>query len=188
MMEEEIKNTIEVLEAGGTVVYPTDTVWGVGCDATNPKAVNKINKLKKRLKSKNLIVLIDSEKKLENYVEDVPDIVFDLIENIEKPLTIIYPKAKNLAKNLIAKDGSIAIRITKDEFSKKVAQKFNKPIVSTSANLSGEPSPISFKKIPKEIIENADYIVNIFHDTINEIKPSTIIKFNDNNVFTIIRE
>lgn len=189
MMEEEIKNSVKVLKSGGTLVYPTDTIWGIGCDATNSKAVNKIYKLKKRSKNKNLIVLIDDKNKLENYVKSIPEIAWGLIDNVDKPLTIIYPEGKNLAKNILGPDGSVAIRITKGEFCKKLIREFGKPIVSTSANISGNTPPLSFRKIPKEIIDKVDYVVNLYRDTINEVKASTIIKFiNEEEEFTIVRK
>ena len=186
-LEQEINNTLEVLNKNGIILYPTDTIWGIGCDATNYKAVEKINKIKKRTKDKNFIVLIDDIKKLRNYVENIPEILYDLIESIDTPLTIIYPYAKNLTKNVIAKDNSIGIRITKDVFCKKLIQLFGKPIVSTSANISGEENPIYFNKISKDIINSVDYVVDLFHDRIKEIKPSTIIKLKVNGEFSVIR-
>ncbi|MFC2111564.1 L-threonylcarbamoyladenylate synthase, partial [Bacteroidota bacterium] len=184
-MEEEIINSINILKNGGTIVYPTDTIWGIGCDATNIKAVNKIYKIKKRSKTKNLIVLIADKTKLKNYVKSIPEIAWDLIDNIDKPLTIIYPDGKNLAKNILGADGSVAIRITKEGFSKELIEEYGKPIVSTSANISGETPPLSFRKVPQEIIDGADYIVKLFHDTINEVKASTIIKFVKEEEFTV---
>ncbi|MCD6113250.1 MAG: threonylcarbamoyl-AMP synthase [Bacteroidales bacterium] len=186
-LEQEINNTLKVLNKNGIILYPTDTIWGIGCDATNYKAVEKINKIKKRTKDKNFIVLIDDIKKLRNYVENIPEILYDLIESIDTPLTIIYPYAKNLTKNVIAKDNSIGIRITKDVFCKKLIQLFGKPIVSTSANISGEENPIYFNKISKDIINSVDYVVDLFHDRIKEIKPSTIIKLKVNGEFSVIR-
>lgn len=186
-LEQEINNTLEVLNKNGIILYPTDTIWGIGCDATNYKAVEKINKIKKRTKDKNFIVLIDDIKKLNNYVENIPEILYDLIESIDTPLTIIYPYAKNLTKNVIAKDNSIGIRITKDVFCKKLIQLFGKPIISTSANISGEENPIYFNKISKDIINSVDYVVDLFHDRIKEIKPSTIIKLKVNGEFSVIR-
>ncbi|MCF8298958.1 MAG: threonylcarbamoyl-AMP synthase [Saprospiraceae bacterium] len=187
-MEEEIQKSIEALKSGGTIIYPTDTIWGIGCDATNPKAVDKIYKIKKRSKTKNLIVLIDDKSKLKDFVKSIPEIAWDLIDKVDKPLTIIYPDGINIAKNILGPDGSVAIRITKDEFSKKLIKDFGKPIVSTSANISGDSPPLSYRKIPQEIIDNADYIVNLYHDTINEVKASTIIKFVKDEEFTVIRK
>lgn len=186
-MEQEIKNCIQSLKKGGIIVYPTDTIWGIGCDATNMRAVKRIYKLKCRAEEKKMIVLVDSREMLEKYVENVPDIAWDLIDSIKKPLTVIYPNAKNLPKNLIHPDGSIAIRITRDEFSQRLVREFKKPIVSTSANISGEPVPLSFRTIAPQIIKGCDYVVNLYHDTINEVKPSTIIRLKNQFEFEIIR-
>ena len=186
-MKQEIKNCLDVLRRGGTILYPTDTIWGIGCDATNPKAVQKIFKIKKRMEGKSLIVLLDRKERLFEYVEDVPNVILDLVENVNTPLTIIYPKAKNLAKNIIADDGTIAIRVVNYEFCCKLIRNFKKPIVSTSANISGEPAPLVFKWIPEEIANQVDYKVNLAHDRLRETKPSTIIKIRANGEFEIIR-
>lgn len=187
-MKEEILNAVKVLKNGGTILYPTDTLWGIGCDATNYKAVQKVYKLKKRIGTNSLIILLDKEKKIINYVKNIPEILWDLLKNIDSPTTIIYPNAKNLAKNVIAKDKSIAIRIVRDEFCKKLINLFNKPIVSTSANISGEPTPIIFHNISNEIIENVDYVVKIDHDKLNKVKPSTIIKLKENGEYDVLRQ
>ncbi len=187
-MEEEILNTVKALKAGKTILYPTDTIWGIGCDATGSRAVQKIYKLKERVESKSLIVLLDSAEKLPYYVEKIPKIAWDLINSIDTPLTIIYPNAKNLAKNVIAKDKTIAIRITKDEFCRRVIEMFKKPVVSSSANVSGDPSPIMYNKISNRIIEGIDYIVKLYHSRIIDVKPSTIIKLDVNGEFEIIRK
>ena len=143
-MTEDIKKACEVMAAGGIILYPTDTIWGIGCDATNEKAVQRVYELKRRTDNKAMLVLMDSEAKLDRYVSDVPDIAWDLISVSDKPLTIIYSSAKNLATNLLGADGSVGIRITNEEFSKKLCERFRKPLVSTSANVSGEPSPANF--------------------------------------------
>jgi L-threonylcarbamoyladenylate synthase len=187
-MQEEIKRTIEVLRAGGVILYPTDTVWGIGCDATNKEAVKKIFDIKKRVDTKAMLVLIDSSAKLQAYVEEVPDMAWDLIELTEKPLTIIYPDAKNLADNLIADDKSIGIRVTKEEFSKKLCSQFRNPIVSTSANLSGEPTPANFSQISDSIKTAVDYVVNYRQNDVSQPKPSSIIKLGKGNLIQIIRE
>ena len=187
-MEEEILNTVKALKAGKTILYPTDTIWGIGCDATSSRAVQKIYKLKERVESKSLIVLLDSAEKLPYYVEKVPKIAWDLIDSIDTPLTIIYPNAKNLAKNVIAKDKTIAIRITKDEFCRRVIEMFKKPVVSSSANISGDPTPLMFNKISSRIIDGVDYIVKLYHNKIKEVKASTIIKLDVNGEFEIIRK
>src|ERR1035437_6171729 len=140
--EQELAKALEVLKSGGTLLYPTDTIWGLGCDATNPKAVEKIFKLKNREESKSLIVLLDDEDNLHKYVDNLPEITFDLLKNIDKPTTIVYSNAKNLAWNVIASDGTVGIRVTRDPFCRDLVKRFGKPIVSTSANISGDPSPI----------------------------------------------
>ncbi len=186
-MKNEIKNCVEVLEKEGTILYPTDTIWGIGCDATSQKAVEKIYLLKKRVESKSLIILLADMKDISTYVETFPDIARDLMKNVERPLTIIYPKAKNIAKNVIAKDNSIAIRIVKNEFCKNLIRTFGKPIISSSANISGEPAPMVFKCISKEIIDHVDYVVKLYQDVLQEVKPSRIIKLNEKGEFHIIR-
>jgi len=187
-LQQEIENSLKALKAGKIILYPTDTIWGLGVDATNSKAVQKIYKVKKRNADKSLIILLDSMDKLQDYVVDVPDISYDLIEKTRVPLTIIYTKAKNIAKNVIAKDGSIAIRVVKDEFSSELIRQFGKPIVSTSANITGDNPPVIFSDITEVIINKADYVVNIFRNKINSLKPSTIIKMGDDGMFEIVRE
>ena len=187
-MHEEIKKVLEVLRSGGVILYPTDTVWGLGCDATNEKAVKRIFEIKKRVDSKALLVLVDSPAKIQAYIEDVPDMAWDLIEFTEKPLTIIYPDAKNLAANLIAEDKSVGIRVTNEAFSKSLCAQFRKPIVSTSANVSGEPTPANFSQISEEIKLAVDYVVNFRQDDLSKPKPSSIIKLGLGNLFQMIRE
>jgi L-threonylcarbamoyladenylate synthase len=186
-MEEELNRCLQVLRNGGTILYPTDTVWGIGCDATNRRAVDKIYRLKKRLESKSLIILLDEAEKIKRYVKVVPDIAWDLLEIVGSPLTIIYPGAMNLAKNVIAEDNSIAIRIIRNEFCKRLIHEFDKPIVSSSANISGEPTPMVFKNISTDISNNVDYVVNLYQDQFHELKPSRIIKLNVNGEFHVIR-
>ena len=187
-MQDEIKKAIEVLRAGGVILYPTDTVWGLGCDATNEEAVKHIFEIKKRADAKAMLVLVDSAARIQGYVDEVPDMAWELIEISEKPLTIIYPEAKNLAKNLIADDKSIGIRVTKESFSKTLCERFRKPIVSTSANVSGEPTPVNFNQISEEIKSAVDYVVNFRQNETNAPKPSSIIKLGKGNVIQIIRE
>lgn len=187
-MEEEIKKAQEVLLKGGVILYPTDTIWGIGCDATNQKAVKRIYEIKKREDSKSLLVLLDSEAKLNYYIEEVPEIAYDLIEISEKPLTLIYPGAKNVAPNLIASDTSLGIRITQEYFSKELCKRLRKPLVSTSANLSGEKAPANFSEISLDIIKSVDYVVNYRQ---NEKKPnqaSGIIKLGKGGLIQIIRK
>ncbi len=187
-MTEDIKKAFDVLVSGGLILYPTDTIWGIGCDATNEDAVRRVYELKKRSDSKALITLIDNPVKLDFYIDGVPDIAWDLIELSDKPLTIIYDNARNLAPNLIADDGSIAIRVTKEEFSNKLCQRFRKAIVSTSANISGETSPANFGEISDEIKNGVDYIVRYRQDDTNKAKASGIIKLGKSGEVKIIRE
>lgn len=187
-MIEDIKSALEVLKKGGIILYPTDTIWGIGCDATNFEAVKKIYNLKKREDSKSMLVLIDSETRLSQYITEVPEIAWQLIEVSTEPMTIIYPEAKNLANNLIAEDGSIGIRITKEEFANSLLQKFRKPIVSTSANISGEKSPSFFDEITDEIKNSVDYIVKYRQSDRTIKKASSIIKLGKKNEIEIIRK
>ena len=170
----------EILRKGGIILYPTDTIWGIGCDATNAEAVNKIYQIKQREDSKSMLVLIDKVGRIPSYITEMPDLAWDLVELSEKPLTIIYPNAKNLAKNLIAPDGSIGIRVANHEFCSKLIGRFGKPIVSTSANISGKPSPKSFYDIDEKIKENVDYIVSDEFDHPVSDKPSGIIMLGIN--------
>jgi L-threonylcarbamoyladenylate synthase len=188
LMKDEILRAFEVLKTGGVILYPTDTVWGLGCDATKSRSVERIFKLKKRPEKKSLIMLLDQYEKLYQYVEDVPEIAFDLMNNITTPLTIVYPHAKNIAKNLISEDGSIAIRVVKDEFCRKLISLLNKPLVSTSANITGQPTPLIFNKIAPEILKSVDYVVNYAQTRIDQVKASTIIKFNEKGEYEIVRK
>ncbi|RHJ95189.1 L-threonylcarbamoyladenylate synthase [Parabacteroides bouchesdurhonensis] len=186
-MDEDIKKACDVLQAGGLILYPTDTIWGIGCDATNEKAVQRIYELKQRTDNKAMLVLTDSSAKLEMYVSEVPSIAWNLIEVADKPLTIIYPKAKNLALNLLAEDGSVGIRITNEEFSRKLCERFRKPLVSTSANVSGEKSPANFSEVSDVIKNGVDYIVKCRQDDMSKAQPSNIIKLGLGGLFQVIR-
>ncbi len=188
MLKDEVNKALEVLKDGGLILYPTDTIWGIGCDATNAEAVDKVFKLKGRSAEKSLIVLLDSDNKLQSYIKEVPEIAYDLIEFAENPLTIIYSGAKNLAANAVATDGSIGIRIVKHEFCSQLLQRFRKPIISTSANLSGEPSPVSFMDISDEIKNGVDYVVNLEQNVVSNSKPSTIMKLEPGGKFSFIRK
>ena len=188
MLNDEIKKACEVMQAGGVILYPTDTIWGLGCDATNEEAVKRIFEIKKRVDSKALLVLVDRDVKLQFYVDEVPEIAYDLIEYADKPLTIIYDGARNLAKNLVSEDGSVGIRITKEEFSHKLCERFKKAVVSTSANISGEPSPANFDEVSDDIKNAVDYIVDYRRDDISKAKPSGIIKLGRNCEVKVIRE
>lgn len=188
MMKDEIKKACEVMQKGGIVLYPTDTVWGIGCDATNEEAVKKVFEIKKRADSKAMLVLVDSSVKVDFYVQDVPNVAWDLIDMTTKPLTIIYDGARNLASNLIAEDGSVGIRVTSEEFSKQLCFRFRKAIVSTSANISGQPSPAVFSEISEEIKDAVDYVVDYRRDEKEAAKPSSIIKLGKGGTIKIIRE
>lgn len=188
MLRDEVNMAFEVLKDGGLILYPTDTIWGIGCDATNAQAVEKVFKLKGRSEEKSLIVLLDTVNKLQSYVNDVPEIAYDLIEYSENPLTIIYSGAKNLAPNAIAKDGSIGIRVVKHTFCEHLLQRFRKPIISTSANLSGQPSPACFNDISEEIIKGVDFVVNWEQDDTSVRKSSTIMKLEPGGLFSFIRK
>lgn len=185
--KEDIRGAIKVLKAGGIILYPTDTIWGLGCDATNEAAVRKIFELKRRSDSKSMLVLTDDIAKVERVVDEVPDVAYDLVECSDKPLTIIYDGAKNLAPNLIAEDGSVGIRITQEAFSKKLCQEFRIPIVSTSANISGEPSPQNFSEISEEIKNGVDFIVSYRQNDVAKSSPSSIIKLSKGGIVKIIR-
>ena len=187
-IREEIKKACEVLQKGGVILYPTDTVWGIGCDATNEEAVKRVYEIKRRADSKAMLVLVDSDVKVDFYVKDVPEVAWDLIQYATKPLTVIYDNARNLAPNLIAEDGSVGIRVTSEEFSKQLCFRFRKAIVSTSANISGEPAPASFGEIQDEIKQAVDYIVGYRQDEPAGAKPSSILKLGKGGVIKIIRE
>ncbi len=186
-MDKDIEAALNVLFKGGTILYPTDTIWGIGCDATNEKAVERIYEIKKREDKEGTLVLLGSSDRLDRYV-DIPDVAWDLIDIADKPLTIIYPGAKNLAANLLASDGSVGIRIVKDSFCERLIRQFKRPIVSTSANISGGKSPRIFSEISKEIINSVDYIVKYRQDDLKRTKPSGIIKLGLKGEVKIIRE
>ncbi len=188
MLQDEIKKAIEVLKAGGVILYPTDTVWGIGCDATNPEAVKKVYEIKRREDSKALICLVDSEARLSRYVRKVANVTWDMIEMSERPLTVIFDHVSGLAPNLLAEDGSAGIRITREQFSKELCYRFQKPIVSTSANISGEPTARTFDEISDEIKQAVDYVVHYSQQCKEKHKPSSIIKMSEDGQFTIIRE
>ncbi len=186
-MQNDLKKAVEVLKKGGVILYPTDTIWGIGCDATNAEAVERIFKIKKREDSKSMLVLMENPALLERYIHEVPEIAWELVEISTTPLTVIYPNAKNLAPNLLAEDGSIGIRFTKEEFTRQLLQRFRRPIVSTSANISGEKAPAFFGEISEEIILQADYVVEYRQDDILPAKSSDIIKLWPGGRIEIIR-
>ena len=185
---EDLRCAVEVMRRGGVVLYPTDTVWGIGCDATNAEAVRRVYEIKRRAESKALIVLVDSMAKLSGCVREVPDLAWSLIELADKPLTIIYDGARNLADNLIAEDGSVAIRITQERFSKALCGRMHVPVVSTSANVSGEPTPKNFSEISQAIVGAVDYVVRYRQDDTAKPNPSSIIKLGINGKVKVIRE
>ena len=185
-LKEEVRKACEVLKNGGIILYPTDTIWGIGCDATNELAVKRIYELKHREDNKALLVLLDDVGKLASYVE-VPDVAYELLEVNDKPMTIIYPNAKNLAKNLIAQDRTIGIRITSEAFTKALLYRFRKPIVSTSANISGEPSPKCFAEISDAVKSVVDYVVDFRQEETSNPAPSSIIKLGVGGEIQIIR-
>ena len=187
-MHDDIKKALEVLKNGGIILYPTDTIWGIGCDATNETAVDRIYKIKKRQDSKSMLVLMENPALLERYVTEVPEIAWDLVEVATTPLTVIYPNAKNLAKNLVAEDGSIGIRFTKEAFTTQLLQRFRRPLVSTSANISGEKSPAFFDEISEEIKSKVDYIVEYRQNDNTPGQPSSIIKLGPGGQIEIIRK
>lgn len=186
-MTEDIKKACEVMQAGGIILYPTDTIWGIGCDATNEEAVQRVYELKKRADNKAMLVLLDSSAKLNMYVNDIPDIAWDLIEVADKPLTIIYSSAKNLAKNLLGSDGSVGIRISNEDFSRSLCERFRKPLVSTSANVSGDPSPANFSEVSEVIKNGVDYIVSYRQDDMSKAQPSNILKLGAGGLIQVIR-
>lgn len=186
-MNQEINNTIATLKRGGLVLYPTDTVWGIGCDATNAEAVDKVFALKQRAESKSLICLVSDFKMLNQYIEEIPEVAYDILKYAAKPTTIVYDDPIRVAENLIAEDNSLAIRVCKDKFCNQLIRKFRKPIVSTSANLSGQPTPKSFKQISPEILKGVDYVVNL-HPSKKNAQPSTIIKLSLDGKVQVIRK
>jgi len=187
MMLKEVERAGEYIKSGRVILYPTDTIWGIGCDATDPQAVQKIYEIKKRSDRKSMLVLMADFSMLSEYLERIPLKAGETIRTFVKPTTVIYPGAKNLAKNLPGEDGSIGIRITSDKFCQKLIRYTGKPIVSTSANISGFPAPASFKEIDTGICENVDYVVDWRRDEVVPRSASSIIRFDDNGNFTVLR-
>ena len=187
IFDEQVAKTVEFLKNGKTILYPTDTIWGLGCDATDANAVNQIYKIKMRPPQKSMIILIDVVDRLFDYVTNVPPMAVDLVNIVRKPLSVIYPNAKNLPKNVVAADGSIAIRMVKTDFCKEVIRIFGKPIVSTSSNITGNPTPMHFSEISQTIIKSVDFVVDKAMETSIEPKASTIARFKEDGEFEIIR-
>ena len=187
MLKTEIDKALNVLKSGGVILYPTDTVWGLGCDATNETAVARINEIKGRSEDKSFIILLDNDSKIQSYVDEVPEVAYDLIEFAESPMTVIFSNAKNLAKNVINSDGSVGIRVVQHEFCTQLLQRFRKPITSTSANISGEPTPCTFQEIDQQVLDAVDYVVDWEQNLNEERKSSTIIKLGPSGQFSFIR-
>jgi L-threonylcarbamoyladenylate synthase len=187
MINTEVHNAFEVIQNGGIILYPTDTVWGIGCDATNPEAVAKIYALKQREESKSMICLMNGEKMMYNVFKDIPAVAWEILDLSEKPTTLILDNPRNVASNIIAEDKTLGIRIVKEPFCFKLMERMKKPLVSTSANISGMFTPKSFKEISPEIIKGVDYVVNLHRDKICD-KPSTIIKLTNDSQVKIIRK
>jgi L-threonylcarbamoyladenylate synthase len=190
--EEDIRNAVETMRKGGVILYPTDTVWGIGCDATNAEAVKRVYEIKQRDDSKALICLVDSDARMQRYFRHVPDVAWQLIDSLKegdaKPTTLILDGAINLAENLIAEDGSLGVRITNEPFSKELCFRFQKAIVSTSANISGEPAAQNYCDIDQRIIEAVDYVCWSRRQEHKPHTPSSIIKLKENGEVTIIRK
>lgn len=183
----DMARAVETLRSGGIVLYPTDTVWGIGCDATNPEAVRRIYELKQRSDAKSMLVLVGSEGELQRTVENIPDAAWMLIEAAVNPLTIIYDHPVGLATELLADDGSVGVRITSELFSRTLCQRLRRPIVSTSANISGRKTPATFAEISPEIIDGVDYVVSYRRDDTRRARPSNIIKVSDSDIVKVIR-
>jgi len=188
IFSEDITNSVNTLKTGGIILYPTDTIWGLGCDATNQAAVDKIFQIKSRSENKSLLILVSDIQMAERYVKEIPEIAYELTSVSDSPLTIIYPGGRNLASGVCSEDGSVGIRICKEEFCSQLIEKFRKPIVSTSANISGNPHPSNFSQIDELIKSSVDYIVNFRQDDNKESAPSSIIQLGVNGQVKIIRE
>lgn len=186
-IDEEIKHCIQLLKKGKVILYPTDTIWGIGCDATNARAIDRVFKIKQRESSKSMIVLLDNETHLEKYIKTIPPIAYDLIRHSASPLTIVYSGARNLAKKLISKDGTIAIRIVKDRFAAPLTRHLGHPLVSTSANITGMLTPPTFHLISSEVLNKVDYVVEHFREKTLIMKPSTVIKLEEDGRFSVLR-
>ena len=185
-MHDEINKCVEVLKKGGVILYPTDTVWGLGCDATNDKAIERIYEIKKRNESKALICLVSDFKMLNQYVEDVPEVAYDILKYANKPTTIIYDKPIRIAENLVPEENTLAIRVASDDFCKQLIRKYRRPLVSTSANLSGAATPGNYDEISEEIKGAVDYVVN-WNRNKKKAKPSAIIKLSNDGGVKVIR-
>ena len=187
LLNTEIHKAFEVIQNGGVILYPTDTVWGIGCDATNPEAVSKIYKLKQRAETQSMICLMNGEKMMYNVFKEIPEVAWQILDLSEHPTTLILDNPRNVAANIIAPDGTLGVRIVKEPFCFKLMERMKKPLVSTSANISGQPTPTSFKEISAEIIKGVDYVVNLYHEKVAG-KPSTIIKLTNDSQVKVLRK
>lgn len=186
-MEEDLNKAIEILRKGGVILYPTDTIWGIGCDATNPRAVKRVYEIKKRAENKAMLVLVGSMAEVEKYVDPVPEMAYTLNELSEKPVTIVYDNAIALAAELLGENRSVGIRVTRDDFSRQLCTRFRRPVVSTSANIAGMPSPAFFNEIADEVKDQVDYIVKFRQGDMTPRQPSSVIKLSADNVIKILR-
>lgn len=186
--KDDFQQALETLKKGGIILYPTDTVWGIGCDARNEEAVRKIFRLKQREDAKSMLCLLDEAGKLQGYIREVPSMAWDLIELSSKPLTIIYPDAQGVAPSLVAEDGSLGIRITREPFTHDLCARLHAPIVSTSANISGEPAARNYSEVSEAIVSGVDYVVRFRQGDKSEPQPSSIVKLGKNNEIKVIRE
>lgn len=184
----DLESCLRTLRDGGLILYPTDTIWGIGCDATSDEAVRRVYALKQRADHKAMLTLVDSTSRIGSYVDTIPDIAWDLVELSERPLTIIYPRARNLAPSLLGPDGSIGIRVTRERFTHALCERFRRPIVSTSANLSGEASPKCFNEISDEVIRGVDYVVHYRRTDLTPARPSGILLLGADGTIKVIRE
>ncbi|MDB5159513.1 MAG: tsaC 2 [Mucilaginibacter sp.] len=187
MLKDEVAKAFKIVQDGGIILYPTDTIWGIGCDAANTEAVQKIYRLKQRSETKSMIILLDTDNKLASYVQEVPELAYNLIEYAENPLTLVMPGARNISPALIAADGSIGIRVSGHPFCQGLIQRLRRPLVSTSANISGKPSPQYFSQIDQEIIDGVDYVVDIDQHSMEIKTPSTIMRLEPDGKFEFLR-
>ena len=187
MLRDEVAKALKVVQDGGIILYPTDTIWGIGCDATNTDAIKKIYQLKQRDEAKSMIILLDTENRLESYIKEVPPVAYELIEYAENPLTLVMPGAKNISPAIISEDGSVGIRVARHDFCQQLIQRLRKPLVSTSANISGKPSPQNFGQIDQEIIDGVDYVIDLEQYSAELKKPSTIMRLQPDGRFEFIR-
>ncbi|TSJ40326.1 threonylcarbamoyl-AMP synthase [Mucilaginibacter corticis] len=187
MLKDEVAKAFKVVQDGGIILYPTDTIWGIGCDAANTEAVQKIYRLKQRSETKSMIILLDTDAKLASYVQEVPELAYNLIEYAENPLTLVMSGARNISPALIAADGSIGIRVSGHPFCQGLIQRLRRPLVSTSANISGKPSPQYFSQIDQEIIDGVDYVVDIDQHSMEIKNPSTIMRLEPDGKFEFLR-